>query len=140
MFTRRRCLSFVLVVGLLVLAYFEPTHCVRGWLHGEAFYDGRPTSFWRKVVVYSLRINWDDFASNITWRDRLEARLGHEPYYTSYRLVSDVNANPVLEELAADPDERVAGFARDVLHGPRGAQDQGAYRPWIELLKKHNMR
>jgi hypothetical protein len=35
----------VLVVGVL---YELATHVGRGWLQGEAFYQGRPTSFWRE--------------------------------------------------------------------------------------------
>jgi hypothetical protein len=40
----------LLLLGLCAVAlavYFEPSHCVRGWLWGEAFFDGRPTSWWR---------------------------------------------------------------------------------------------
>ncbi len=32
---------------ILVAVYFEPSYCVRGKLWGEAFFDGRPTSYWR---------------------------------------------------------------------------------------------
>lgn len=47
MWTRRRIsLLIVVVVGVALAVYFEPSHCVRGWLWGEAFYDGRPTSYW----------------------------------------------------------------------------------------------
>ncbi len=28
-------------------AYCEPTHCVRGWVRGEACFEWRPTSYWR---------------------------------------------------------------------------------------------
>ena len=37
---------------LLFLAgvYFEPTHAVRGRLHGDAFFDGKPTSYWRARI------------------------------------------------------------------------------------------
>src|SRR5262245_43881198 len=32
---------------LLVVIYFEPTHDVRGVLWREAFFNGKPTSWWR---------------------------------------------------------------------------------------------
>jgi hypothetical protein len=32
------------------LLWFEPTGVVRGWLRGEAFYDGRPTSYWSREL------------------------------------------------------------------------------------------
>ena len=35
---------------VLFAVYLEPTHCVRGWLRGEAFYDGRPTSYRRSAI------------------------------------------------------------------------------------------
>jgi hypothetical protein len=52
MWKRRR--TWILLVALTSVAlavYFEPSHCVRGWLWGEAFFDGRPTSYWRMVVA-----------------------------------------------------------------------------------------
>jgi hypothetical protein len=41
-----------LIEALLVLAavYFEPTYCVRGKLRGEAFFEGRPTSYWAQEL------------------------------------------------------------------------------------------
>jgi hypothetical protein len=45
MFKRRRTWFLVIALtGVLLAVYFEPTHCVRGWLWGEAFFAGRPTS------------------------------------------------------------------------------------------------
>src|SRR5258705_201896 len=37
--------ALALVAGVL---YEASTHVARGWLRGEAFYDGRPTSYWRE--------------------------------------------------------------------------------------------
>jgi hypothetical protein len=48
MWNRRRiCLLLAALMGIALAVYFEPSHCVRGWLWGEAFFDGRPTSYWR---------------------------------------------------------------------------------------------
>jgi hypothetical protein len=33
-----------------LLAWFEPTGVIRGWLRGEAFYLGRPTSYWSREL------------------------------------------------------------------------------------------
>jgi HEAT repeat protein len=38
----------VLLVGVAV--YFEPTGVVRGWWHGELFFQGRPTNYWRRAL------------------------------------------------------------------------------------------
>jgi hypothetical protein len=50
--TKRRLLRWSLI--LLILAAFavwlEPTRVVWGWLRGEAFYQGRPTSWWREEL------------------------------------------------------------------------------------------
>jgi hypothetical protein len=35
---------------VLTVVYFEPTHCVRGVLWREAFYEGKPTSYWRERI------------------------------------------------------------------------------------------
>lgn len=37
------------IEALIVLAviYFEPSYCIRGMLWREAFFDGKPTSWWR---------------------------------------------------------------------------------------------
>ena len=45
MWKRRRTWLVLAALSCVALAvYFEPTRCVRGWLWGEAFFDGRPTS------------------------------------------------------------------------------------------------
>jgi HEAT repeat protein len=39
----------LLLLGILAVAcWFEPTGTVRGWLRGEAQYQGRPTNYWRR--------------------------------------------------------------------------------------------
>jgi hypothetical protein len=49
MWTRRRILLLFLAVSGLTLAslYEAATHVGRGWLRGDALYQGRPTSYWR---------------------------------------------------------------------------------------------
>jgi hypothetical protein len=45
---RLRIVVFLLAALAFALAvYTEPSQCVCGWLCGEAFFEGRPTSWWR---------------------------------------------------------------------------------------------
>src|SRR5262249_46111592 len=46
--TKRRLLRWSLLLVLLAVfaVWLEPTRVVWGWLRGEAFYQGRPTSWW----------------------------------------------------------------------------------------------
>src|SRR6266404_4631462 len=52
--TMKRWLLFSVSVTeaaiVLGAVYFEPTYGVRGWLWGEAFFEGKPTSWWRKEL------------------------------------------------------------------------------------------
>ena len=89
-----------------VAIYFEPTRCVRGWLWGEAFFDGRPTSWWRDVVhdcVKRQEPNW--------WRDWNRRVIPEEWRPTALSLVGDSRAKSVLQQLTLDEDECVSEFA-----------------------------
>ncbi|MSQ95752.1 MAG: hypothetical protein EXR98_14520 [Gemmataceae bacterium] len=44
---RRTLLAAVLVALPLGILYELATHVGRGWINGEAWYEGRPTSYWR---------------------------------------------------------------------------------------------
>jgi len=46
--TKRRLIRWSLILAILVAfaVWLEPTRVVWGWLRREAFYDGRPTSYW----------------------------------------------------------------------------------------------
>jgi|SRR5262245_6102264 len=50
--TKRRLLRASLLMVLLAAfaVWLEPTRVVWGWLRGEAFYQGRPTSWWREEL------------------------------------------------------------------------------------------
>jgi hypothetical protein len=41
----------LLLVCMLVSAWFEPTGVVRGWVCGQAFYQGRPTNYWSRELA-----------------------------------------------------------------------------------------
>lgn len=39
------------LVGATIAGWFEPTGVARGWLRGEAFYEGRPTNYWSRELA-----------------------------------------------------------------------------------------
>ena len=50
--TKRRLIrwSLILVILAAFAVWLEPTRVVWGWLRGEAFYQGRPTSWWAEQI------------------------------------------------------------------------------------------
>ena len=148
----RLLISIAIVEAAFVLAavYFEPSHCVRGWLHGEAFFDGRPTSYWRGVVERDLQIDplemlrspgppglWSRFTNWVGLQSRRE---------TSKDLIRKTAADEVLIELRADPDEKIAAFASDILddfrkiEGLESVSRDMAELYWRALVDKHNLK
>ena len=59
----------LLVIGLLLMSsvalgvWLDPTRVVWGWLRGEAFYQGRPTSYWRAELMHWEGPIWIDVPS-----------------------------------------------------------------------------
>jgi hypothetical protein len=131
-------LEAALVLGVI---YFEPTYCVRGRLWGEAFFEGKPTSFWREElersdvrihVVHRLRNDWCGsmpprrfrvYSREATWFERQrehwlpvadEERFMHlgEAFHGPKLIQGDASAVPVLEALLDDPSPKVCMFAR----------------------------
>jgi hypothetical protein len=47
---RRNLIASVVFALTLAALYEAATHVGRGWLRGEAFYEGRPTSYWRTSI------------------------------------------------------------------------------------------
>ncbi len=136
-----------LVVGAGLALYFEPTRRVRGWLWGEAFFDGRPSSYWREVIVRDLRSDprvldgtlppppgpwWVGYTESIGIRHRDD---------TSFPLVGSPDADAVLHELGRQDDRPVAAFARDILQRLRPRQPFARkgddFRAWFELVREH---
>jgi hypothetical protein len=53
----RRLLILSAIVALIVAGLYEmATHVGRGWLRGEAFYQDRPTSYWRQRIDVWLEL------------------------------------------------------------------------------------
>ena len=146
----RRFLVVAAVIGLLLGVYFEPTHWVRGWLWSEASFDGRPTSYWRTHVVQDLQTDPMIFITGPitpptrTWLDRCKTAVGIKTKIdSSFRLVQKKEADAVLKQLTADDDDKIAGFARDVLQVVRPQQpvvdeSNDEYIFWLRLICKHN--
>jgi hypothetical protein len=134
-----RFLVPTLLVIVLAVAWLEPTHCIRGWLRGEALYQGRPTSFWSSALR-----DWQPTRENhlgitrapdgnhvpfVIWQ--WELRPGRFNRYlpdgwrsvglVSHRPVVAVTndrhpaSRPVLQELLADPAPNVQMAARQAL-------------------------
>jgi hypothetical protein len=67
----KRWRRIALIVGLLIALtlgglYEASTYVVRGWLRGEAFFEGRPTSYWRgRCDEWSERFN-DEYGLRMT--------------------------------------------------------------------------
>ena len=125
---RRTWLIVALFACTALVVYFEPTRCVRGWLWGESFFDGRPTSHWRAVLLQDLETDARIIFGTIPrpsqnrWVRSLRS-VGIRPTVdTSLRLVESLDADAVLHELTKDENVRVAGFANDVLQGIRPRQ------------------
>jgi hypothetical protein len=86
---RRYWLVACSLVVAAVAAWVEPTGVIRGWLRGEAFYDGRPTNYWSRELA-----RWE----HNVWFIGL--------YYGSaatYYRMSTV-ADPLNTEIGADED------------------------------------
>ena len=124
----RRKLRWLLI--LVVLAAFavwlEPTRVVWGWLRGEAFYDGRPTSFWRHRFLQWERVEVPIMQGivspprpthwrwNPTW---VGEQLANERAFTidfprPFGNEVDLTVVPLLQELLDDPSPVVRDVAQ----------------------------
>jgi hypothetical protein len=117
---------------VLVAVYFEPGYGVRGLLWGEAFFEGRSTSYWNHELEHwqVFSIDWGflvDPPQELTLRsfqrepstlDRWRARYfpNKVAVYASYSgpriLRGGEAARPVLEELLKVGSPKVCGLAR----------------------------
>jgi hypothetical protein len=119
---RMRILLVILAATIVLVAvYFEPSHCVRGWLWGEAFFEGRPTSYWRALIENEIAEDPDLF--NEIWGSRkpsfwesVRQRCGLETTrQRSYVLIMHTGGEAVLAELSHDRSPRVRAFAEHVI-------------------------
>jgi hypothetical protein len=115
----RRIPIAALLVGLTLGILYEcATHVGRGWLYGEAFYRGMPTSAWRGVIQNEMR--WSDLRLVDVRDDDLWHTIGSRIGVcfngpNTAQLLDDDTAGPVLDELSRDCSPRVREFARLLL-------------------------
>jgi len=131
--TRRRSAVLLVVLVAATLAVPAVRWRAYGWGRGEAFFDGRPTTYWREAVlarsltVYPPHRPRDQIALDVVahrtlvqvatgWANR---HTGLFPSAVGPTMVSVYKAGPpavpVLTALLADPDPRVRGFAASEL-------------------------
>jgi hypothetical protein len=142
----KRCRTWLLLaalIGVALAVYFEPSHCVRGWLWGEAFFEGRPTSYWRGVLDHDLQDDPDIILGNKpppppTWFQGWVNTVVAPKRDWSLELLQDSEARGVLHGLADDQDPDVSGFAKDALQRHPIPADFMKIRSWVRLLCKHH--
>ena len=125
--TKRRLIRWSLIVVILAAfaVWLEPTRVVWGWLRGEAFYQGRPTSWWRSEIVQWKRINhfgsgphtadWR-YERNSTLFESFVSRFAKLPERTWPPLLDgDESGQEVLQALVTDSDTHVSFLADEGL-------------------------
>src|SRR5262249_7530073 len=104
---RRALIAVALVAMTLAGLYEYATHVGRGWLRGEAVYEGRPTSYWRSLILQDLETEPDELERLVfpigppsVW-DRCRGWIGMRTRdRSSIRLLSYTHdSNDVLVEL-----------------------------------------
>ncbi|MBI3409864.1 MAG: hypothetical protein HY040_16115 [Planctomycetes bacterium] len=111
---RKHLLALLLLLTAVTLGiWLEPTRVVWGWLRGEAFYQGRPTSYWKTELQ---RWQWSEAISHWgpvgsmswhkspTWLESKFPFLVKQPLEPPL-LNPDASALPVLLELSAGYDD-----------------------------------
>ena len=124
--TKRRllCWSLILLILAAFAVWLEPTRVVWGWLRGEAFYQGRPTSYWRDEVRRWKPIDfWGSPMELIrtcqrepTWFENLLSRfitLPERPWPSL--LDGELAGKEVLQELRVSPELHVQIIADEGL-------------------------
>ena len=135
--TKRRLLRWSLLLALLAAfaVWLEPTRVIWGWLRGEAFYQGRPTSWWRTELNRWERQLWGGGPNMLpaerwvrhktgfeAWLDRIRRAPDQQDDAAPQWLRGDPAAEAVLRELMHDELEPVRNNARSGL-AARGIYD-----------------
>ena len=130
---KRRGYCLLIAALLVVFAiWLEPTRVAWGWLRGEAFYQGRPTSYWATQIGHwqlcgKGTLNWREEPFD-TWHFCYTPSVFHKWFVRDWKSVkrvfpcvleADSLAHTVLAELAVYSDSHVSEIARERLRGTR---------------------
>jgi hypothetical protein len=103
--TKRRLLrwSLLLVIFAAFAVWLEPTRVVWGWLRGEAFYQGRPTSWWRAELNRWERQLWGGGPNILPAEKWVRRKTGFETWFDRIRGVADQHEDAAPQWLRGDP-------------------------------------
>jgi HEAT repeat protein len=106
---KRWPIRLAIVVGVLVTLalLLIPRMTLLGFIRGESFYKGRPTSYWKEEIKHAIDANKPRPASYL---DRLIRRNE-----AGFPQLGEPGALPVLAELLSDPDVEVRWHAAGAL-------------------------
>jgi hypothetical protein len=118
-----------LTLGIAVLAlWLEPTRVVWGWLRGEAFYQGRPTSYWRQELALwqphciggdSTGHTWSKIYDYYREKTFIEKLLSNFVTVAEHNWPSLLEGDPLalslLKELSLDSDAEIRKLAGEGL-------------------------
>ena len=126
MWNRRRTWLLLLgLIGVALAVYFEPSHCVRGWLWGEAFFEGRPTSYWRQEIDrWIARHPSREEAQSCKWR----IHIHFDPIFAG---AEDVPRGNMGMTLASPQGNQL--WELDIHHYPRLTAWERAERWWRRI-------
>jgi hypothetical protein len=132
--SRRRVKWLAGITALILLAMVAvfmlpvPRYALMGWLKGESFFDGKPTSYWRDAIVTSRQP--PSRLTNYFWRWSGGSREdAWQPL-----LHGNPASLPVLHELLRDEDSHVRGWSGNGLANiQRRAMDSGTTVPELAV-------
>lgn len=119
---------------VLIVVWFEPTCVVRGTLRGEAFYQGKPISWWRQAIRHDFNSEPPSVINAI-----LNRFLGERKRERSFPLVGANQSKVVLAELSSDSDRCVSSFATHFLQIASPQTDLERRVEWQYYLFKYAM-
>src|SRR2546430_1370258 len=91
--SKRRLFWIVTLLGCTAFGvWLEPTRVVWGCLRGEAFYEGRPTSYWR-VELERWDVNYQNWGGFETWTRR-KSWIDNVREWWNDEMVFDSEARP----------------------------------------------
>ncbi|OAI46023.1 hypothetical protein AYO44_12130 [Planctomycetaceae bacterium SCGC AG-212-F19] len=115
-------MGLLLLVGSLLLVP-SVRWPIYGWLRGEAFYQGMPTSYWSREIQqwngkaeYGRSVCGKRSSPPSTWIDQVKEHFGLQTSLTPEVLETDAQALPVLRALAKDPNPEVRSCAAQAIH------------------------